>query len=156
MTVSDAERERAIRALREGYARGDLTNEEFEERLNALFSVRTSDELRELLSAANGEWAHTTPVPWSSSSPADVETVERHLSSGEQIEWLGKPDATKHFSRGDVFLIPFSIERRNAHTTRTPGCRASSFGCNCRRRFPHNGAALGDLRRQRVTTCLHS
>jgi len=35
--------------------------------------------------------------------------VERHLSSAEQIEWVGRPDPAKHFTRGDVFLIPFSI-----------------------------------------------
>jgi hypothetical protein len=35
--------------------------------------------------------------------------VERHLSSGERVEWLGRPDPSKHFTRSDVFLVPFSI-----------------------------------------------
>jgi hypothetical protein len=42
-------------------------------------------------------------------SGTDLDVVERHLSSGERIEWVGRPDPAKHFTRGDVFLVPFSI-----------------------------------------------
>ena len=83
--MSDAQREREIRALRERYARGDLTNEELDEKLDALFAGRPSAELDE------------------------PDAVERHLSSGERVEWVGRPDPAKHFTRGDVFLVPFSI-----------------------------------------------
>ena len=38
--MTDAERERAIRSLRERYARGALTNDELDERLDALFAAR--------------------------------------------------------------------------------------------------------------------
>jgi uncharacterized membrane protein len=106
--VTEVERERTIRALRESYARGDLTNEEFDDQLNALFSARTSADLRELQPVSNGGWADA-PAPLSSTNPVDFENVERHLSPGEQIEWVGKPDPTKRFTRGDAFLIPFSI-----------------------------------------------
>jgi uncharacterized membrane protein len=106
--LTEAERERTIRALRESYARGDLTNEEFDDKLNALFAAQTSAELRDLQPVSNGGWADA-PAPVSTPNPADLDTVERHLSPGEQIEWVGKPDPAKRFTRGDAFLIPFSI-----------------------------------------------
>jgi hypothetical protein len=31
------------------------------------------------------------------------------LSSGEHIEWVGRPDPTKRFTPADRFLIPFSL-----------------------------------------------
>jgi uncharacterized membrane protein len=105
--VTEVEREGTIRALRESYARGDLTNEEFDDKLNALFAARTSAEIRELRPVVDD--AADAPAPPGSADPADFETVERHVSSGEQIEWVGKPDPTKRFARGDSFLIPFSI-----------------------------------------------
>src|SRR5256714_15111334 len=85
LSMSDAQREREIRALRERYARGDLTSEELDEKLDALFAGRPSSEL------------------------AEPDAVERHLSAGERVEWVGRPDPAKHFTRGDVFLVPFSI-----------------------------------------------
>jgi uncharacterized membrane protein len=106
--VTEAERERAIRVLRESYARGGLSNAEFEEKLNALFAVQTSAELHELVRAPPGGWAEA-PSSAITASPTDLDAVERHLSSGEHLEWVGRPDPTKHFTPADVFLIPFSI-----------------------------------------------
>ena len=91
--MGEAAREREIRALRERYARGDLTSEEFDDELNALFAAQPSAEL-DVQPTASG---------------TDLDAVERHLSSGERIEWVGRPDPAKHFTRGDVFLVPFSI-----------------------------------------------
>jgi uncharacterized membrane protein len=94
--MTEAERERAIRGVRENYARGGLTNDELDEQLDVLFAARTGDELSEL-------------VPEINATGSDLDAVERHLSSGERIEWVGRPDPTKHFTSGDVFLIPFSL-----------------------------------------------
>jgi hypothetical protein len=91
--MSEAARDREIRALRERYAHGDLTSEELDDRLDALFAAQPSAELDEQPTA----------------SGADLDAVERHLSPGERIEWVGRPDPAKHFTRGDVFLVPFSI-----------------------------------------------
>ena len=92
--VTEAERERAIRALRERYARGELSGDELDEKLDALLAVQTT--------ADAGSSAITVRA-------ADVTALERHLSPDERIEWVGKPDPAKHFTRADVFLIPFSI-----------------------------------------------
>ena len=106
--MTEAERERAIHVLRERYACGDLSGEQFEEELSSLFALETSAELREFLPADHREQVLGHP-PSITASATDIDTVERHLSSGEHVEWIGKPDPTKRFSRSDVFLIPFSL-----------------------------------------------
>ncbi len=32
-----------------------------------------------------------------------------YLLPDEQLLWCGRPDPRKHFARGDVFLVPFSL-----------------------------------------------
>ncbi len=39
----------------------------------------------------------------------DRSVVERQLSAGERVEWIGRPDPGSHFTRGDLYLVPFSI-----------------------------------------------
>src|SRR4249919_2286629 len=102
--ATDAERERAIHSLRESYARGDLDDAQFEERLNALFAVQSSAELRELLPATPGTQAHVLASAIAVSS-TEVDLVERHLSTGERVEWVGKPDPKKRFAPGDLPFI---------------------------------------------------
>jgi Domain of unknown function (DUF1707) len=106
--VTEAERERAIHSLRESYAHGDLDGEQFEEKLNALFAARSSREVRELLPPEHGDLAHVL-APTVAASSTDLDTVERHLSAGEQIEWVGKPDPTKHLSEKDKKIIPGTL-----------------------------------------------
>ena len=104
MSMTDSERERAIRILRERYARGELTSEALDERLGKLFAAKSRAELAEL-------------VPDDADSPAaeivasgsDIATVDRHLSPAERIEWVGRPDPARHLTRSDAFLVPFSI-----------------------------------------------
>lgn len=106
--VTEGERERAIHSLRESYARGDLDGEQFEERLNALFAARSSGEVRALLPVEHGDLARVL-APTVAASSTDLDTVERHLSAVEQIEWVGKPDPTKHLSEKDKKIIPGTL-----------------------------------------------
>jgi Domain of unknown function (DUF1707) len=48
--ASDADRERAVRALREHFAAGRLERQEFEQRVDHAYATRTRGELRRLLS----------------------------------------------------------------------------------------------------------
>lgn len=106
-SVTEAERERALHALRESYARGDLDGDQFEEKVKAVFAAETSAELGELLP---GEHRAThTSLPVSSADPAALAAVERHLSGPERIEWVGRPDPTKRFTPADRYLVPFSL-----------------------------------------------
>jgi hypothetical protein len=50
MLASDADRERAVRALREHFAAGRLDRSEFERRVDDVYGTRTRGELRRLLS----------------------------------------------------------------------------------------------------------
>lgn len=42
-------------------------------------------------------------------NPSDRATVERQLSGTEHVEWIGRPDPSRHLTRGDLFLVPFSV-----------------------------------------------
>ncbi|MFZ0341559.1 MAG: DUF1707 domain-containing protein [Gaiellaceae bacterium] len=106
--VTEGERERAIHSLRESYARGELDGEQFEEKLNALFAVQSNAELRELLPTQHGELAHVLASA-AAATPTDLEAVERHLSPGEQVEWVGKPDPTRRFTADDKRWVPISL-----------------------------------------------
>ena len=101
---TDMERERAIHSLRESYARGDLDDEQFEEKLNALFAVQSSAELRELLPAPHGTVARVL-APEIAVSSNDVDLVERQLSTGERVEWIGKPGTKRRFVPEDLAFI---------------------------------------------------
>lgn len=105
--LTDAERERAIHALRESYERGDLDGDEFEEKVQALFAVETSAESRALLPVEHR--ATHAPLPSLNTDPAALATAEPHLSGNEHIEWVGGPDPTKRFTPADRYLIPFSL-----------------------------------------------
>jgi hypothetical protein len=99
LRMTEAERERAIHDLRESFARSEVTDEEFDRKLNALFAASSSAELEELV----------PPRPAGVAPASDRDAVEAHLSPGERVEWVGKPDASRRFTRADLFLVPFSI-----------------------------------------------
>jgi hypothetical protein len=73
-----------LRELREDYAAGRLTLDEF--------AARVGDALR-------GD-----PMGPVHSGPFDS-----HLVAGEKILWLGRPDPSRRFERSDLFLVPFSL-----------------------------------------------
>jgi len=50
LRVSDEQRDRAAQEIREHYAAGRLTDDELSERVQAVYSARTEQELRKLLS----------------------------------------------------------------------------------------------------------
>lgn len=39
----------------------------------------------------------------------DSMALQPHLLPGESVRWIGKPDANRIFSPGDVFFVPFSL-----------------------------------------------
>jgi hypothetical protein len=72
-----------LRELREEYAAGRLTLDEFAERVGS--ALREPDLLQ-----------HADPFG-------------EHLVHHERVLWLGRPDPRKHFSKSDRFAIPFSL-----------------------------------------------
>jgi hypothetical protein len=70
--------------LREEYASGRLTLDEFAERVGNALQQRA-----------------TVPV--------HIDPFDEHLVSGEKVLWIGRPDPAKHFSKSDRVAIPFSL-----------------------------------------------
>jgi uncharacterized membrane protein len=107
VSISDFDRDRTIRELRDRYAREALTEEEFDQSVTAALHAQTRAELAQLVQR---ETPHPRQVAVNShADTAERQRVERHLAAGEWIEWIGRPDPSKHFNRGDVFLVPFSL-----------------------------------------------
>ena len=73
-----------IRELREDYAAGRLTLDEFADRVGAVLQEDT----------------HMLAV----SEPFDA-----HLGADEKVLWVGRPDPAKHFGKADWFAVPFSL-----------------------------------------------
>lgn len=65
--IGDAERENVATSLREHYAHGRLTLEEFQQRLDAVFAAKTDTDLAKI----TADLPHTDPyaAPWPSSQP---------------------------------------------------------------------------------------
>jgi hypothetical protein len=70
LRVGDADREAVAAQLREHYAQGRLSHDEFTERLEAALSARTQRELDGLTSDLPHLRTPTTPLPNGSLSPA--------------------------------------------------------------------------------------
>jgi hypothetical protein len=69
LRIGDAERDAAAERLREGYAQGRLTLDEFNERLAAAMAARTDRELRQLTQDLPQPVAASLPLP--RSAPGD-------------------------------------------------------------------------------------
>lgn len=105
----DTVRDRGIAQLRDRYTRGELSLEEFSERLDHLFAAGSDSEV----SAAVGEPVTIPPksAPRSHSplEPGAYEALSAQLSPGEHVVWIGQPDPRRHLSPADKFLLPLTI-----------------------------------------------
>jgi hypothetical protein len=68
--IGDAEREAAATSLREHYAAGRLTMEEFQERLDATFAAKTNLDLAKI--TADLPYSSTYTAPWPPQQPIDA------------------------------------------------------------------------------------
>jgi uncharacterized membrane protein len=85
--VSDLARDRALQALRERYALGGLTLEQFSSRLDAVFAAASE---RELVDAAGGPTE--TVADAAAGGLALFESLRAQLAHGERVLWIGQPD----------------------------------------------------------------
>jgi hypothetical protein len=106
--TGEAERERIAWSLREFYARGDLTLDEFVERMDRLFAARSEAQLRNVLPAEHVAASAFTLPPAVALTGVDLELINRHLASGETVYWAGHPAPGLRFTRDDVLFIPLS------------------------------------------------
>lgn len=106
--LTDAERDRAARLLRERYANGALTFAEFEAQLEAVVSANTADELHAVLHDVNvGELP--TRIVGADVGESDLASIEGRLAPGERTYWLGHPYPRSQLSGQDVLLLPLAV-----------------------------------------------
>jgi len=63
MLASDADRDRVLQSLKEGYVQGRLVHEELDQRIAAALRARTVEELQALLDDLRPRPAPPPPVP---------------------------------------------------------------------------------------------
>lgn len=103
--LTDAERDRAARLLRERYANGALTLADFEAQLDAVASASSADELHALLRDRRvGELS--AGLVGAGVDASDLARIEQYLVPGEQPYWVGHPYPRARLSGADVILLP--------------------------------------------------
>src|SRR5215475_10981473 len=93
--IGDAERETAASNLREHYARGRLTLEEFNQRLDAVFAARTQRDLQRITSDLPHVRPDNVPLP-----SAGVGQPSRHLASTRPGGYSGGDHGGRHYRGG--------------------------------------------------------
>ena len=107
--VTEAERDRIIAVLRDSFAADELSHEEFDSRLTAALEAESRGDLAALLTHDDRRPAAASVAARSAIAPGYLEAVAPHLAPDEWVEWAAAPDPSRHFTRGDVFLVPFSV-----------------------------------------------
>lgn len=78
--IGDAEREKVAASLREHYAHGRLTLDEFQQRLDAVFAAKTDTDLARI----TADLPHTNPyaAPWPPSQPFSTPAASYPMGPG--------------------------------------------------------------------------
>lgn len=105
--ASDRDRDAVVTTLRDAYAAGRLTLEEFDERTTAAYAGRTWGELRELTrdlpeKAVLG--ADLPDKPETPETPAEIDEPEPRLPAGQQL-----PPLDRQHRRPFIPVIPFVL-----------------------------------------------
>ena len=79
--IGDAEREKAATSLREHYASGRLTLDEFQQRLDAVFAAKTDTDLARV----TADLPHADPyaAPWPPSQPFGTSAPSYPIDAGQ-------------------------------------------------------------------------
>src|SRR5262245_15906255 len=79
--IGDAEREKVATGLREHYAHGRLTLDEFQQRLDAVFAAKTDTDLAKI----TADLPHTGPyaAPWPQSQPFSAPASSYPIGPGQ-------------------------------------------------------------------------
>lgn len=86
--ASDRDRDRYAEVLRENYAQGRLTQEELNERLDAVYETRTLGGLQQLTADLPAQDLYDLPLPAAKSSvpavrtPGELQSANRSLRAG--------------------------------------------------------------------------
>lgn len=96
--IGDAEREKVATSLREHYASGRLTLDEFQQRLDAVFAAKTDTDLAKI----TADLPHTDPyaAPWPPSQPFSTPAPSYPIGAGQGQGYQRR--CSRHFSYARV------------------------------------------------------
>jgi hypothetical protein len=104
--IGDSEREAAAASLREHYARGRLTLDEFQQRLDAVFAATTNADLAKI----TADLPHTSPYapPWPppQSAGASNPGAARQLGAGARSR---RPNAARSWAWSTLALVVLAV-----------------------------------------------
>jgi len=100
LRIGDAEREAAASELREHYAHGRLTLDEFSQRLDAVFAARTQRDLQHITSDLPHVRPDNVPLP-----SAGVGQASGHVSTSRPGGYSRGDHGGRHYRAGFAALI---------------------------------------------------
>lgn len=100
LRIGDAERESAAAELREHYANGRLTLEEFSQRLDAVFAAKTQRDLQRITSDLPHVRPDSVPLP-----SAGVGRPSGHLAAPRPGGYSGGASGRRHYPGGFAALL---------------------------------------------------
>jgi len=88
MRAGDEDRDQTVTLIREAFAAGRLTNDEFQQRMTKAHESKTFGELAALVSDLPDDAPPTAPAPAPAPGPATVPQAERRTIRNAWAAWL--------------------------------------------------------------------
>ncbi len=108
--IGDTEREAAAASLREHYARGRLTLDEFQQRLDAVFAATTNADLAKITADLPYTSPYAPPWPPRESSSASSPGAARQLGAGAGAGTRHRrPNAARSWAWSTVALVVLAV-----------------------------------------------
>ena len=108
--IGDTEREAAAASLREHYARGRLTLDEFQQRLDAVFAATTNVDLAKITADLPYTSPYAPPWPPRESSSASSPGAARQLGAGAGAGTRHRrPNAARSWAWSTVALVVLAV-----------------------------------------------
>lgn len=104
--IGDTEREAAAASLREHYARGRLTLDEFQQRLDAVFAATTDADLAKITADLPYTSPYAPPWPPQQSTGASKAGTARQLGAGASYR---RPNAARSWAWSTIALVVLAV-----------------------------------------------
>jgi hypothetical protein len=106
--IGDTEREAAAASLREHYARGRLTLDEFQQRLDAVFAATTNADLAKITADLPYTSPYAPPWPPQQSTGASNPGAARQLGAGAGAR-SRRPNAARSWAWSTLALVVLAV-----------------------------------------------
>ena len=106
--IGDTEREAAAASLREHYARGRLTLDEFQQRLDAVFAATTAADLAKITADLPYASPYAPPWPPQQSTGASKPSAARQLGASAGGSYR-RPNAARSWAWSTLALVVLAV-----------------------------------------------